>query len=250
MMDIAVVTTLNEELSIGPLVSALRGQGLRVCVVDDASDDETPYCARHAGAHVISHVLRRGIGPSLVEGWRWALGEGALRVVQLDAGGSHFAGQALDLLGGLDTAAAAYSTSGADLVIGSRFCAGARYEGNVRRMVLSRAAALACNVRYGGGLTVRRRTVSPGNGHALTGVSDWTSGYRAFSAAALRKLARMEYRATMHGWQIEVLLAARWLGLRVIERPITYRAGRSSFNRKIAKEAFGVWNSQRFVLRS
>lgn len=234
-MDIAVVTTLNEELSIGPLVSALRGQGLRVCVVDDASEDETPYCARHAGAHVIGHVLRRGIGPSLVEGWRWALGEGALRVVQLDAGGSHFAGQALDLLGGLDTAAAAYSTSGADLVIGSRFCAGARYEGNVRRMVLSRAAALACNVRYG---------------HALTGVSDWTSGYRAFSAAALRKLARMEYRATMHGWQIEVLLAARWLGLRVIERPITYRAGRSSFNRKIAKEAFGVWNSQRFVLRS
>lgn len=234
-MDVAVITTLNEELSIGPLVSALRRDGLRVCVVDDASEDETPYCARHAGAHVIVHVLRRGIGPSLVEGWRWALGEGALRVVQLDAGGSHFAGQALDLLGGLDTAAAAYSTSGADLVIGSRFCEGARYEGNVRRMVLSRAAALACNVRYG---------------HALTGVSDWTSGYRAFSAAALRKLARMEYRATMHGWQIEVLLAARWLGLSITERPITYRAGRSSFNRRIAKEAWGVWNSQRFVLRS
>lgn len=235
-MDIAVVTTLNEELSIGPLVSALRGQGLRVCVVDDASDDETPYCARHAGAHVIGHVLRRGIGPSLVEGWRWALGEGATRVVQLDAGGSHFAGQALDLLDGLGVARSGdRPQQGADLVIGSRFCAGARYEGNVRRMVLSRAAALACNVRYG---------------HALTGVSDWTSGYRAFSAAALRKLARMEYRATMHGWQIEVLLAARWLGLSITERPITYRAGRSSFNRKIAKEAFGVWNSQRFVLRS
>jgi dolichol-phosphate mannosyltransferase len=133
-MDIAVITTLNEELSIGPLVSALRGQGLRVCVVDDASDDETPYCARHAGAHVIGHVLRRGIGPSLVEGWRWALGEGATRVVQLDAGGSHFPKQAADLLDGLD---------GSDLVVGSRFCAGARYEGNLRRMVLSRAAALA-----------------------------------------------------------------------------------------------------------
>lgn len=226
-MDIAVITTLNEDLSIGPLVSALRRDGLRVCVVDDASDDETPYWARHAGAHVIPHVLRRGIGPSLVEGWRWALGEGATRVVQLDAGGSHFAGQAADLLDGLD---------GSDLVVGSRFCDGARYEGNLRRQWMSRAAALACNVRYG---------------HAITGaVSDWTSGYRAFSAEALRKLARCNYSATMHGWQIEVLLAARWLGLRVIERPITYRAGRSSFNRRIAKEAFGVWQNSRYALRS
>ena len=217
-MDVAVVTTLNEELSIGPLVHRLRESGLRVCVVDDASDDETPYCARHAGAHVIQHVLRRGIGPSLVEGWRWALSEGAGRVVQLDAGGSHFAGQAMGLLDGLDTAAAAYSTSGADVVVGSRFCKGARYEGNVRRQWMSRAAALACNLRYGGGLSVCGKTDSPGV-HALTGVSDWTSGYRAFSAPALRKLARLEYKATMHGWQIEVLLAARWLGLRVTTGP-------------------------------
>ncbi len=226
MNAVAVITTLNEEQSIGGLVHGLRERGLRVCVVDDASDDETPYTARHAGAHVIDHTLRRGIGPSLVEGWRWALGEGAERVVQLDAGGSHFAGQAQNLLDGLAVA---------DVVIGSRFCEGASYEGNLRRQWLSRAAALACNVRHG---------------HALTGISDWTSGYRAFSAPALRKLSRCNYTATMHGWQIEVLLAARWLGLRVIERPITYRAGRSSFNRRVAKEAFGVWNTSQFALRS
>lgn len=235
-MDVAVITTLNEELSIGPLVSALRRDGLRVCVVDDASEDDTTYVARRAGAHVIAHCVRRGIGPSLVEGWRWALGEGALRVVQLDAGGSHFAGQALDLLDGLGVARSGdRPQQGADLVIGSRFCAGARYEGNVRRMVLSRAAALACNLRYG---------------HAITGVSDWTSGYRAFSAAALRKLARLNYTATMHGWQIEVLLAARWLGMRIAEAPITYHGGRSSFNRRVAQEAFSVWNSRRFALQS
>jgi dolichol-phosphate mannosyltransferase len=225
-MDIAVITTLNEELSIGPLVHGLRERSLRVCVVDDASDDETPYCARHAGAHVIGHVLRRGIGPSLVEGWRWALGEGATRVVQLDAGGSHFPRQASDLLGGL---------YGADVVVGSRFCDGASYEGNLRRQWMSRAAALACNVRYF---------------HAITGISDWTSGYRAFSASALRKLARLNYTATMHGWQIEVLLACRWLNLTVAEAPITYLGGRSSFNRRVAKEAFGVWNSRRFVSQS
>lgn len=222
-MNFAVITTLNEEESIGRLVQRLRGDGLRVCVVDDASDDDTPYCARHAGAHVIAHVLRTGIGPSLVEGWRWALGEGATAVVQLDAGGSHLTQDATRLLGRL---------ADADMVIGSRFCHGASYEGNVRRQVMSRAAALACNVRYG---------------HARTGVSDWTSGYRAFSGPALRKLARCNYRATMHGWQIEVLLAARWLGMTVVEAPITYRAGRSSFNRRVAKEAFGVWRQSQFA---
>ncbi len=225
-MDIAVITTLNEELTIGPLVGALRRDGWRVCVVDDASEDDTAYNAWHAGAHVIDHALRRGIGPCLVEGWGWALSQGATRVVQLDAGGSHFPLQALDLANGL---------ASAEVVVGSRFCAGAYYHGNLRRQVMSRAAALACNVRYC---------------HAITGISDWTSGYRAFSAPALRKLAGCEYRATMHGWQIEVLLAARWLGLRIAEMPITYRAGRSSFNRRVAKEAFGVWNNSPFVLRS
>lgn len=222
-MDIAVITTLNEETTIAPLVGALRRDGWRVCVVDDASEDDTAYNAWHAGAHVIDHVLRRGIGPSLVEGWGWALSQGATRVVQLDAGGSHFPRQALDLADGL---------ASADMVVGSRFCAGACYHGNLRRQVLSRAAALACNVRYC---------------HALTGVSDWTSGYRAFSAAALRKLVGYEYWAEMHGWQIEVLLAARWLGLRIAEAPITYRAGRSSFNRRVAGEAFNVWKGQQWT---
>ena len=226
MNAIAVATTLNEAESIAGLVLGLREQELAVCVVDDASEDDTVYLARHAGAHVIAHQLRRGIGPSLVEGWRWALGEGATAVVQLDAGWSHWPYQAPGLLGRL---------ADGDVVIGSRFRPGAVYDGALARQWLSQAAALACNVRYF---------------HAITGFSDWTSGYRAFSAKALRKLARLDYTATMHGWQIEVLLACRWLGLHVVEAPITYYGGRSSFNRRVAKEAFGVWNSQRFALRS
>lgn len=225
-MRTAVVTTLNEAETISGLVDALRREDLRVCVVDDASEDDTTYVARRAGAHVIAHCVRRGIGPSLVEGWRWALDAGAPFVVQLDAGGSHDPAEVRRLMNELRRG---------DVVIGSRFCAGASYRGNPRRAVMSRAAALACNVRYF---------------HALRGISDWTSGYRAFRAPALRSLARLSYTATMHGWQIEVLLAARWLGLTVTEAPITYRGGRSSFNQRVAREAFGIWNSRRFALRS
>ncbi len=217
MADWAVITTLNEQLSIGLLVTALRDRGLQVVVVDDASQDDTVYLAREAGAYVIAHILRTGIGPSLVEGWRRALQESPDHVVQLDAGGSHDPRHVEHML---------HRLRWSEIVIGSRFTPGAIYEGNIKRAALSRLAALACNVKQY---------------HALTGISDWTSGYRAFRPEALRKLARIEYQATMHGWQIEVLQAALLLGMRIDEAPIHYQAGRSSFNRRVAGEAFGVW---------
>lgn len=221
MTDMAVVTTLNEQQSIGFLVRQLREMGLRVVVVDDASDDDTVYNAQHAGAHVIAHVLRTGIGPSLVEGWRYAMEEQAAHVVQLDAGGSHLPGHIPHMI---------HRLRWADIVIGSRFIQGAMYSGNVRRAVMSRIAAAACNVKQF---------------HSLHGISDWTSGYRAFRPEALRRLAPIHYSATMHGWQIEVLQAALMMGLRIGEAPISYLAGRSSFNGYIAREAFSVWRDPR-----
>lgn len=199
-----------------PLIERLRSLGYGVIVVDDASDDETAYVARHAGARVKAHVLRVGIGPSLVEGWRMALEAGSDAILQIDAGGSHDPGSAPVLVARLEYA---------DLVIGSRFCFGATYRGNKRRALMSRLAAAACNWRYG-------------DGDAL---ADWTSGYRAFTSGAIGYLAHQPYRAAMHGWQIEVLLHARRSGMKVLEAPITYLAGRSSFNRRVAREALRVW---------
>lgn len=216
-MEFAVVTTLNEIDSIGPLVLALREQGLVVVVVDDGSSDGTPEAAREAGAVVLEQVGRMGIGPCLVRGWQYALGHGADRLVQLDAGGSHDPGQALRLLSRVDL--------GADVVIGTRFCPGAEYVGGPWwRPVASAAAAMAC------------RWVQSGAWY-----SDWTSGYRAFSRTALEDLVGRRYFAKMHGWQIEVLALAGELGLRVAEVPISYQAGRSSFNARVANEAINVW---------
>ena len=87
MTDWAVITTLNEQASMGLLVAALRESGLEVLVVDDGSEDDTIYEARNAGAHVIAHTLRTGIGPSLVEGWRRVLQEKPEHVVQLTRAG-------------------------------------------------------------------------------------------------------------------------------------------------------------------
>lgn len=215
-MDIAVITTRNEEDTIAPLVRSLRARGLRAVVVDEYSEDDTVRRALTAGATIVMPPEGvRGIGPSLLEGWKKALAMGATRIVQVDAGGSHDPADVAGLLEAAETA---------EVVIGSRFCPGARHTGNRKRALFSRLAALACNL------------AQPGARH-----SDWTSGYRVFSADAARRLLAQRYTARQHGWQIQVLAHAGALGLRIAEVPIRYRAGRSSFNRRVAWEAFMVW---------
>jgi len=210
---IACITAKDEAATIGPLVRELRALDMAVVVVSDGSHDCTRNLARGAGARVITHTQSWGIGPSLLHAWYEALGQGAERIVQLDAGASHQVGDLWQLL-----------SHEADVVIGSRFLLGSAYEGRPWRAMLSRLAALACNVRAG------------------QRIADWTSGYRAFTRAALGKLICGPFHARMHGWQIEVLGHALQLGLSVEEVPISYRAGASSFNWRAAREALGVWS--------
>ena len=211
----AVLTTLNEADTIGRIVADLRGLGLRVLVVDAGSTDGTQETANEAGATV---QARPGcsIRDGLLTGWRLVIDSGARYLIQLDAGGSHDPREALELL-------AALEDTGADMVIGSRFRLNSRYFGRPWRSVASQAAALACNIKIGAHLT------------------DWTSGYRVFRVDALRRLVDAPYRASMHGWQIEVVGQALALGMLVEEAPICYRAGRSSFNSRIAREALQAW---------
>lgn len=218
MSDWAVITTLNEEQTIGDLVRALVEQELQVVVVDDCSTDGTQKAAAAAGALVKQTTQRLGIGLALMHGWDQALLHGAGRIVQIDAGGSHDPAAARRLLD-------VQALTGAEIVVGSRFIPGAVYRGAASpwRPLLSRAAASACNM--------------------VTGAKyfDWTSGYRVFTAYALRALLMKFYHARMHGWQIEVLAQANAMGMRIVEWPITYTAGRSSFNWRVAHEASNSW---------
>lgn len=214
----AVITTRNEAGTIRALVSELRANGFApVVVVDDQSDDHTLDFAFDAGAKTLSNLSRYGIGLSLMRGWHWAILANCDYIVQIDAGGSHDPNEAMDLV---ELARA----TGAGVVIGSRFCKGARYTGNPKRALMSRLAAFMCNLAQHG-----------------AHYSDWTSGYRVFSRRALETLLPIQYRGRMHEWQIEVLARAGEAGLRIVEAPITYSAGRSSFNRKVAWAAFQMW---------
>jgi dolichol-phosphate mannosyltransferase len=213
----AVITAKDEAVTIGPLVSALISQGMSVIVVNDGSKDKTAPLAIKAGArYIVDHTESQGIAKSLLEAWQAALDQGADRVVQIDAGGSHDPLEAFGLLLMQDV----YDY---DVVIGSRFCEGAHYTGRPWRAFLSRLSALLMNFV------------------AHSHLTDWTSGYRVFSRAAVESLLQHKYYATMHAWQMEVLAWALLDKLTICEYPITYTAGRSSMKWKLIDEAIMVW---------
>lgn len=214
MIDvIVVIPALNEVTTIGILVVAAKQFG-SVIVVDDGSTDGTGKIAWTAGAHVIRHAIPEGIGSSIIDGWRTALRCGAKRVVVMDAGGSHVAPEMPKLL-----------RKDADLVIGSRFVLYGLYLGGFWwRRWGSRLVGILCNLAQGG-----------------PWIRDWSSGYRVYSAQAVKELLKLSYRAKMHAWQIEVLARVRELGMTVQEVPITYRAGRSSLTLAGIIELIAVW---------
>jgi len=208
------ITAKNEEATIGEIVSSLRGYP--VYVADDGSSDDTGIVAQSAGAKtVVRHNKPWGIGPSLMQLWRMALEDGCERIAQLDAGGSHAPDQLSRLL---------WSGPIADVVVGSRFMKGSDYIGNPTRHYMSRLTTAMCNF------------AQVGAHH-----TDWTSGYRVFSAETVAYLLDRRYFAKMHGWQIEVLAWAGYAGFSIAEIPISYIAGESSFDLKVANEAFRVW---------
>lgn len=209
-MNGAVITACNEVETISELVLSLRKQGLEVCVINDGSTDDTGLLAKFAGAYVIHHEKRQGIGTSLKEAWLYAISQGWERTVQIDAGGSH---NPHDWL--------VTDNQEADLFIGSRFKG--EYIGNRKRAWLSRLVAKACNFA------------------THESFSDWTSGYRVFSKKALLSLSKVHYLTNMHTWQIEVLHEALRKGLSVSEFPITYKAGKSSIKLSVINDLIKVY---------
>jgi len=209
------ISTVNEVETIGALVGALDAKGYHIYVVD-ASTDDTWRVANDAGATVNVLPAPLGIAKHLQLAWAMALRQDCDVIVQMDAGGSHDPEDAAKLVAALKRS---------HMVIGSRFCEGARYVGNPKRALLSRLAAKLCNLKM------------------ETTFTDWTSGYRAFTAAALRALLTRTYTAQMHAFQIEVLDWALRMHLEIAEAPITYTAGRSSFNPGVAREAVRVWGA-------
>lgn len=153
----------DEERSLPRVLAALPpvacGVPLGVLVVDDGSTDRTASLAREAGAEVVSHPRSLGLGAALRTGLAEARERRPAAAVYIDGDGEYDGGQAAELLepvlGGR-----------ADYVLGSRFT-GSHRGMAVHRVATNRALSGLMNVLTGLELT------------------DWQTGYRAFSPAAI-----------------------------------------------------------------
>jgi glycosyltransferase involved in cell wall biosynthesis len=203
---LVVVPAWNEEMSVGDVVREVQATGLDVLVVDDGSRDHTGEVAASAGAAVVRLPINLGVGGALRCGFRYAVDHGYDVVVQCDADGQHIPSQIAELQ-------AAHCSSGAHLVIGSRFhpdSDGFRV-GVVRRLVMRLLARSAT-----------RATGQP--------ISDATSGFRLFAEPLLSAFAA-EFPAHYLGDTYEAVATAGRAGYSVVELPVrmrTRRHGQSS----------------------
>jgi dolichol-phosphate mannosyltransferase len=227
-----VVPTFNEAENLEKVAAAVLAVGFRLLVVDDASPDGTGEIADELAADDRVHVLHRptkdGLGPAYAAGFAWAFEHNAGILCEMDADFSHNPSDLPRLVAAVD--------AGADVAIGSRYTRGGRVEDwPLRRRLLSRGGNMYANLMLGAGL------------------SDMTSGSRAFRASALRSLRPDTCRSSGYGFQIEMAWRARRRGLEVVEVPITFRdrqAGTSKMSTGIAVEVIRLvtrWGAGRLV---
>lgn len=219
---LVIVPSYNELESLASLIGRLRQAvpEADVLVVDDASPDGTGELADSlaegdAAIAVLHRTAKQGLGVAYRAGFSHAERAGYRYVVEMDADGSHDPAELPPML--------ARARDGADLVIGSRWVPGGRVlHWPWLRQAISRV----------------------GNGYARRALGsrlrDLTSGYRVFTAEALRSLDLTTVSSQGYCFQVELAWRMERSGRTVVEHPIVFTeraAGRSKMHLGIVAEA-------------
>ena len=193
-----LIPAFNEEGAIATVISELRAihPDLPILVVDDCSADGTRTVALEAGADVITVPYHLGLGGCVQAGYRLAFDLGFQYVIRLDGDGQHdpaYVALIRDTL----------RTSGAQMVIGSRYV-----NGNGKHTSVARGIGIVF-FRWFLALILRKE------------VHDPTSGFVGVNRQALEVFARsfpLEYP------EIEALVVLQRLTFRFEEVPVKMRA--------------------------
>jgi dolichol-phosphate mannosyltransferase len=215
-----VLPTYNEAANLPVVVAELLGlplSNLRILVADDNSPDGTGGVADQlAGQYgqdrltIVHRQEKQGLGRAYVDGMTWAMKAGAEFVVQMDSDLSHAPRYLPQMLGTLLSA-------NADVVIGSRYVAG---------------ASLAAEWSW------RRRALSTfANAYVRAllrlGIRDVTAGFKIWRSSALQTIDVASVRSNGYSFQVEMNYRAVRHGLKIVELPIHFaerRDGESKMN--------------------
>jgi dolichol-phosphate mannosyltransferase len=222
-----VVPTYNEAENLPELVAALLGLPLelRLLVVDDNSPDGTGQLAMRLAAEdarldVLQRKAKEGLRSAYLDGFRWALAEGAQAVLQMDADLSHDPQRIPAMVDRLQTS---------DMVLGSRYVPGGSVDSDWPRW--------------------RRALSAFGNLYARTILgmqcTDVTTGFRLWRSATLKGMPLNRIRSNGYVFLVEMAYLAQCLQYRIGEIPIHFterRHGSSKMSLGIqAEAALRIW---------
>lgn len=193
--NLVIIPALDEERFIGSVISGISkvDGSIDILVVNDGSKDKTAEIAEEMGAMVIDHTYNLGYGAALQTGFRFAVNKGYGYVITLDADGQHDPGSIPELFSSL-------STTGADVIIGSRFSGGSYRMGFARRIGAWMFAGVA---------------------RAYTGYrfTDPTSGFQLLNRAAFSCLASEESYPLDYP-DVNIILLLHKKRFKVVEAPV------------------------------
>lgn len=220
---VVVIPAFNEAENLPWVIEHIPDEvaGLTVStlVIADGCTDGTEAVARAHGSGVIRRDLRRGSGAAVRVGCEAALQRRAKVVVTLDADGQHDPRE-------MDALVRPVAEDAADMVQGSRVLGSSEVDSNAR----SRGVVWFARV-----LTFLGRTK----------ITDPSTGYRAISASALRKLHLKQDQFYVS----EFILESARKGLRVAEVPITLRRRASGTTKKPQTIPY-AWGFSKAIVRT
>ena len=226
--DTLIITpTYNERSNLEAFVEATLGTApaAHLLIVDDNSPDGTgdladELAARDGRVRVLHRPSKLGLGTAYNAGFVRGL-QGSYRLFfEMDADLSHDPRHLPQFFREFE--------QGADVVIGSRNIPGGNIVGwGPGRHLLSKGGSLYSRLILG------------------VSVRDLTSGYKAFTRAAVEAVLAQKVDSNGYAFQIEMTHRALLQGLRVREVPIVFvdrQVGASKMDRKIVLEAVtAVW---------
>jgi hypothetical protein len=220
---IVVMPAHNEAENIAAVLGEMptHVDGLEVVplVIADGCTDSTEATAQALGAAVIRRDLRRGSGAAVRLGYEAAIKARARVAVTMDADGQHDPKEIQLLVEPL-------LRGEADMVQGSRVLGTFEIESRVRKYGVRLFAKL---------LTTLGRTK----------ITDPSTGYRAMTADALRRLDLRQDQFYVS----EVILDASRKGLSVVEVPITLRRRSRGTTKKPATLRY-AWGFSKAIVRT
>jgi len=223
---LVIIPTYNERENIGRMIETVFSlpKLFHVLIVDDGSPDGTAGIVKDYQKQYSDRLFllerkgKLGLGTAYIAGFRWGLQRSYEFFIEMDADFSH---NPKDLTRLHD----ACVRQNADVSVGSRYVRGGKLENWPKdRIALS----------YGASLYVRFITLMP--------VKDPTAGFVCYRRRVLETIDLDKIRFVGYAFQIEMKYAARLLGFKITEVPITFTdrvEGNSKMSKGIVREA--IW---------